>query len=249
MASSLATILQSAVLRTKVKHRPAPSLFYFPGLSTEPVFDPKRFPCAEQLRAAYPQVLQEYIQLRQKGAGSDYDTGMGKEEHKEHKLHAGQWDWNSYIIKGERQADFAVHCPQTVSLLESIDSPSALMRDTPFSFAFFSTLHPASSIAAHTGPCNLRIRCHLPLLVPKDAMQPAGGEEVGCGMEVGPVKVAWKEGEPVFFDDCFQHRVWNHTHSQRVLLLFDLWHPELHPDEVLAITEMFKEAREKGWLK
>jgi hypothetical protein len=121
------------------------------------------------------------------------------------------------------QADFAVHCPQTVSLLESIDSPSALMRDTPFSFAFFSTLHPASSIAAHTGPCNLRIRCHLPLLVPGDAMQPAGGEEVGCGMEVGPVKVAWKEGEPVFFDDCFQHRVWNHTHSQRVLLLFDLW--------------------------
>ena len=29
------------------------------------------------------------------------------------------------------------------------------------------------------------------------------------------------------FDDCYDHEVWNKTDGERVLLLFDLWPPEL----------------------
>lgn len=29
------------------------------------------------------------------------------------------------------------------------------------------------------------------------------------------------------FDDCYEHEVWNKTDGERILLLFDLWHPEL----------------------
>ena len=43
----------------------------------------------------------------------------------------------------------------------------------PFAFSFFSTLHPKSEIAPHSGPSNLRLRCHLPLIVPSGG----GGEE------------------------------------------------------------------------
>lgn len=32
------------------------------------------------------------------------------------------------------------------------------------------------------------------------------------------------------FDDCYEHEVWNKTEKERVLLLFDLWHPELEPE-------------------
>ncbi len=72
---------------------------------------------------------------------------------------------------------------------------SRLMTGTPFSFAFFSTLHGNTSIAAHSGPCNLRIRCHFPLIVP----------EGDCGMTVGDETVRWVAGEPVYFDDCYEH--------------------------------------------
>ena len=206
--AALATILQSAVCRTRVKHRPAPSLFFFPGLSTQPVFDPSLFSWTKELESKRDVILEEYKALRAKHPNSDYGS---KEEH---KLHEGKWDWNSYILKGKRQTDFAIHCPKTVEFLESLDSPT-LMRGTPFSFAFFSTLHPHSTIAPHYGPCNLRIRCHFPLIVPKSGK---------CGMQVGDKTVTWEEGKPVLFDDCYEHKVWNETDEERVLLLFDLWY-------------------------
>ena len=57
------------------------------------------------------------------------------------------------------------------------------MAGTPFSFCFFSTLHAGAEIAAHSGPCNLRLRCHLPLIVPpkpqpQSSWDAAGDQEV-----------------------------------------------------------------------
>lgn len=34
-------------------------------------------------------------------------------------------------------------------------------------------------------------------------------------------------GKCLVFDDCYEHEVWNKTGKERVLLLFDLWHPDL----------------------
>lgn len=38
------------------------------------------------------------------------------------------------------------------------------------------------------------------------------------------------------------------TDRPRVVLLFDIWHPDLAAGEVEAITGMFEEARQKGWM-
>ena len=35
------------------------------------------------------------------------------------------------------------------------------------------------------------------------------------------------------------HHVWNRSSESRVVLLFDIWHPELERDEVDAIKDMF----------
>lgn len=51
------------------------------------------------------------------------------------------------------------------------------------------------------------------------------------------------------FDDCYEHEVWNLTQSERVLLLVDIWHPELALEERHAILDMFSYARQQGWLK
>ena len=114
------------------------------------------------------------------------------------------------------------------------------MTQTPFSFTFFSTLKGQSSIASHYGPCNLRLRCHFPLIVPPEG---------DCGMEVGGHKFRWEVGRAVFFDDCYEHRVWNNTDNDRVVLLFDIWHPDLTDIEIEAIIDMFGYAKSQGWLK
>jgi aspartate beta-hydroxylase len=184
----LATILKSAICRTKVRHRPAPSKFYFPGLSTSSTFDPRLFPVSEVLQNSFNVILKEYKDLRSISKESDYAN-------EENQLHKGRWDWNTYISQGTRDATFASQCPKTVELLESMSFPR-LMSGTPYSYTFFSTMHKHSSIAAHNGPCNLRIRCHFPLIVPQG----------DCGMQVGDEIVRWVPGQPVFFDDCYEHK-------------------------------------------
>lgn len=43
----------------------------------------------------------------------------------------------------------------------------------------------------------------------------------------------WKVGECLIFDDSFEHEVWHDGSTDRVVLICDLWHPDvyalLHP--------------------
>jgi aspartate beta-hydroxylase len=56
-------------------------------------------------------------------------------------------------------------------------------------------------------------------------------------------------GEPLIFDDAFEHAARNHTKEDRLVLLFDLWHPDLSIEERAGVEDMFKLARKEGWLK
>ena len=167
--TELCTIIKSAICRTRVgKPRPAPTLFMYPGLSSSPIyqwndaqqqqqqqqhqyhqpFQTLFKDCSVKLQANLDVMLKEYEAIRQSTNGqSDYALGGD-----EHKLHQGGWDWNSYILKGKRQTEFAVRCPKTVEVLESFRDETELMTQTPFSFAFFSTLKSGTTSAPHYGP-------------------------------------------------------------------------------------------------
>jgi aspartate beta-hydroxylase len=91
---------------------------------------------------------------------------------------------------------------------------------------------------------------HFPLHVP--AAQPAaqpGAAQPPLGITVGGETRVWREGEPLVFDDTYEHSTWNDTGGDRVVLLFDLWHPDLAAGEVEAIVGMFDDARRRGLLK
>jgi aspartyl/asparaginyl beta-hydroxylase (cupin superfamily) len=121
-------------------------------------------------------------------------------------------------------------------------------------------IHPAPAIAGiapHYGPCNIRVRVHLPLQVPSGTAAPpsaAGGQASGAtlpplGITVAGETRTWVEGEPLVFDDTYEHSTWNATSGERVVLLFDLWHPDLSAAEVGAVVDMFEGARRQGLLK
>lgn len=137
-----------------------------------------------------------------------------------------------------------------------------MLFGTPFSFCFFSTLHGQSSIKAHSGPMNLRLRMHLPLIVPskdKDdstTAPPPSRSESGSssqlpktGIQVADQVREWYEGSAIVLDDSYVHEVWNNTDQSRVLFLLDLWHPDIKMEEREKIAKMFAHAREKGWIK
>lgn len=248
-----ATIVQSGLCKTIHRHRPTPSLFFFPGLTSKPVWNPHDIPfkhITSALQTGFQDILQEYVNLRSKVDPQDVsaalaaDSSQSKHTHQsnsaiksdydtkneKNKLHHGNWDWNSYLLKGVKQSQFEQSCPKTTKILESLSTFPLLMSSTPFSYAFFSTLSPKAMIDPHYGPCNLRIRCHFPLILP----------DGDVGMKVAGNTIRWKLGEPLFFDDSYQHEgkcvdivhsnfsddvsvVWNNTDKDRVVLLFDLW--------------------------
>ena len=244
---SRATLVASRVCRVAGAHRPAPSLFYYPGLASKPWWNARDDLNLAALEAATPAITAEYLALKDASGSlppSDYEDGANS-DHGE-GLHKGEteWHWASLIDRGRRQESMWKRCPNTAAALEAIGPGRLCEGEMPFAFAFFSTLRGASRIAPHYAPANLRVRVHLPLLVP---------EPEKCGMRVAGETRHWKVGEALAFDDAFEHEVWNDGVEERVVLLLDLWHPDLTPEEIDGVRGMFREIermqearREKG---
>ena len=73
----------------------------------------------------------------------------------------------------------------------------------------------------------------MPLIVPEN-----------CGaIRVGSEARPWVEGELLIFDDSMLHEAWNDSDSERVVLLFDIWRPELTPEERALVTTVLEAAR------
>jgi len=237
-----------SLLRTNV-HRPNPSLLVLPGLRSLPFWtqwdgetnriayqDPAVTQAVTHLEQHYSTILQEY-RTKAPQLQSDYQTDT------EHKLHDGTWEWHSYMLKGAIQGNFATHFPETATVLQDLRDSGMLFEGTPFGYTFFSTLHANSKIAAHTAPMNLRLRIHLPLIVPSEDES----DEIQCGIRVGPTARQWTTGKALVLDDAYQHEVWNNTNKQRVLLLVDIWHPDVTMQERQDVVELFQHAHEQGW--
>jgi hypothetical protein len=236
-----------SLLRTTVA-RPRPSLLFLPGLRSLP-FWTKWDGSTNTNRVAYQD---ETISPNMK---SDYQTDT------EHSLHKGTWDWHSYMTKGTLQGNFATHFPETTTILQVLRDEGLLFEGTPFGYSFFSTLHAQSSIEPHSAPMNFRVRVHLPLIVPEEStdntnntdqqqqqQQQEEGKRPCCGMRVGQSVRSWDKGRALVFDDAYEHEVWNdHEKQNRVLLLVDLWHPDVTKEERQDIVQLFQHARDQGW--
>jgi aspartate beta-hydroxylase len=122
-----------------------------------------------------------------------------------------------------------------------------MLFGTPFGFCFFSTLHAKSSIKPHSGPMNLRLRLHLPLVVPKHDATNVNTRPM-TGIRVADQVREWHEGSSLVLDDSYVHEVWNDSDESRVLFLLDLWHPDVQLQEREKIVNMFEFARDKGWI-
>ena len=120
----------------------------------------------------------------------------------------------------------AARCPRTMAALEEVPlahipgrSPSVL----------FSLLRPGARIPPHHGYVNTRLIVHLPLVVPR-----------GCGFRVGNEARQWVEGKVWLFDDTIEHEAWNDSDQTRLILLFEVWRPELALRDQEHISALFQ---------
>ncbi len=211
-----------------------PTSFYFPGLPQRCFYERDEFDWVADLEARTPDVRSELESLLGSDAAdfapyvpaeADRSGGTAPNAHL-----AGDTSWSAFhLLRGgepvEGQAD---RCPLTLEALELVPMPRIAGRSP---MALFSMLKPGAHIRPHHGLFNFRLICHLPLIVPSD-----------CTLRVGNQRRDWRQGELLIFDDSMEHEAWNRSEQQRVILLFEIWRPEISEGDREALTVLLEAA-------
>lgn len=215
-----------AGVRRVYQHEPL--LLHYPRLAAIPFYPRELFPWLPELEAATPVVQAELaaaLEMRM-DAFAPYIAFPPD-------IPANQWEelnhsprWSSLFLwkDGVRQDPVCDACPRTAELLSRLP----MAHQPGFApTAMFSALDAHTHIPPHTGSTNVRLLCHLPLVLPGPARFRVGNEER-----------SWEMGKAWVFDDTIEHEAWNDAGELRVILIFDVWNPFLEAGERERINAM-----------
>ncbi len=197
-----------------------PTAYYFPGLPQIQFFDPTEFEWVSAVEAATGDIREELKRLL--AAGTKGFRPYIQSDPNRPRLDDNQLldnsDWSALFLceNGIENPDLIARCPRTWAALQAAPLPAIINSPT----VMFSLLRGGARIAPHNGMLNTRLICHLPLIVPPN-----------CGFRVGNEIREWEEGKLLIFDDTIEHEAWNESDQDRVVLIFDVWRPELSDQE------------------
>lgn len=183
-----------------------PRMGFYPGLTARPWHDPSNFAIVHALEGAYGAICQEISALEPKEFQIEIE-GMSR---------VGSWDVFLFYERGRKNEDNCSRCPTITRIIETHDTVRTLAG-----LMYASKTRPGTHIVPHQGPTNMRLRVHLGIKIPQG----------DCGLRVGPELRRWKEGKCLVFDDSFEHESWNYTKEPRVVMILDIWHPDLTDHE------------------
>eukprot|EP00522_Entomoneis_paludosa_P005784 CAMPEP_0172454986 /NCGR_PEP_ID=MMETSP1065-20121228/11810_1 /TAXON_ID=265537 /ORGANISM="Amphiprora paludosa, Strain CCMP125" /LENGTH=675 /DNA_ID=CAMNT_0013207415 /DNA_START=59 /DNA_END=2086 /DNA_ORIENTATION=+ len=245
------------LLLTQGQDRPQPTLYYLPGMRSLPFWTPQQEEpdvakvayqeasltwAVQLMEQAYSTILDEYQKVAPH-LPSDH-TADPNSDHLPLQP-GGTWDWHSYTQNGKVQEGFGQNFVHTTHYLLKMALKHLLLEQVAYSHTFFSTLHGHSRVGRHAAAANWRLRLCLPLLVP------GNGHE--CGIRMGTAHHHsnnttknqnshvryWRPGRAVILDDSYLHEEWNDTDAPCVVLVVDLWHPDVARSERQELMERF----------
>lgn len=209
-----------------------PTAFTYPGLPNVQFYDPQQFSWASAIEAAAPAIRAELLGLLETNGDAfrAYIHGASNAMPlSENAALLGSRDWSVLFLceNGWVVPKIVERCPTTWKTI--LDAPVPRVSGWGPTIVF-SMLKAGARIAPHTGMFNTRLICHLPLIVPP-----------GCGFRVGNEVRQWEEGKLMVFDDTIEHEAWNDSAEDRIVLIFDVWRPELSEQEQKELSLLFSD--------
>lgn len=219
-----------------------PRYYFFPGLAPIQFFPSDMFPWLEGLEKATEEIQGELQGVLASHAHA-FRPYVQSDPSRPQRSQDGLVDnpnWSAFYLwkNGSRVEENIAICPRTAAAVARLPL-AELPKRSPS--VLFSLLKPGAHIPPHCGLVNTRLIGHLPLIVPP-----------GCSFRVGNETRDWREGKAWVFDDTIEHEAWNRSDRTRVILLFEVWRPELTPAERSAVQSLFSAldatgANSKDW--
>jgi aspartate beta-hydroxylase len=206
-----------------------PKSFFFPELPQIQFYDRNDFPCLDKVEAATADIRAELIEvMKDQSVFKPYVQGNPRRPYSEQRGMLNNPDWSAFYLwkDGEIVPENATRCPRTLDALAEVPTPRVNNR---MPSVLFSLLRPGAHIPPHNGLINTRLICHLPLIVPPN-----------CAFRVGNDVRVPVEGKAWVFDDTMEHEAWNSSNQVRVILLFEIWRPELTEEERTLVSATFE---------
>lgn len=205
-----------------------PSSFYFPGLPQRQFYEREEFEWLAEVEAAVPAMRNELMTVLSDGKDFAPYVEANSDRPRAANPLINDPSWGAFYFwrNGNMVEENAARCPATMAALALAPMPTIDQRSP---IALWSLLKPGTHIQPHHGLLNTRLICHIPLIVPGD-----------CALRVGNETREWREGEALIFDDSFEHEAWNRSNRTRVVLLFEIWRPEISMEERSALTAIFE---------
>jgi aspartate beta-hydroxylase len=206
--------------------RQRPSFLYMPSLPASPYLPRANFPWIGQFEAQTAAIRAELEAVLPNPDTAERVFTSAELERENLRGDGAEPTWTGYYFfrHGVRREGNCAQCPVTTRALQSL--PLSHVRDHGPE-VLFSVFTPGTHLLPHRGVTNVRVVGHLPLIVPE-----------GCALRVGGEVHEWAEGRTVAFDDTYEHEAWNRSARTRVVLIFDLWHPDLSAVEIAALSDL-----------
>ena len=205
-----------------------PTGYYLPELPQIQFYDPGAFDWVPAVESATMDIREELERLMAAGT-EDFRPYLQRHSNSprtdaNHLLDSSDWSALFLCENGSPSDEMIARCPKTWAAMQAAPLPRISNSPT----IMFSLLRAGARIAPHTGTHNARLICHLPLIVPPD-----------CGFRVGNEVREWQPGKLLIFDDTIEHEAWNDSDQDRVVLIFDIWRPELSEQEKREVEIFF----------
>ncbi|XP_069362623.1 aspartyl/asparaginyl beta-hydroxylase isoform X3 [Maniola hyperantus] len=138
------------------------------------------------------------------------------EKEKEGLKERGEWTQLDVFVRGAEIPGRCARAPVTCSIVRSEAAAARCRRGQ----VKFSAMEAGTHVRAHVGPTNCRLRMHLGLSNTKNTY-----------IRVDKETRQWQTGKTFIFDDSFEHEVWHNGSGARLVLIVDVWHPDLSAHE------------------
>ncbi|XP_045538064.1 aspartyl/asparaginyl beta-hydroxylase isoform X2 [Papilio machaon] len=138
------------------------------------------------------------------------------EKEKEGLKEKGEWSQLDLFVRGQEIPGRCKRAPVTCSIVRTEPAAANCRRGQ----IKFSLMSAGTHVRPHVGPTNCRLRMHLGLSNTKHTY-----------IRVDRETRQWQLGKVLLFDDSFEHEVWHNGTGARLVLIVDVWHPDLTAHE------------------